>query len=154
MSIVGSRRAWVITAFVALPLTFIWLRLPARRNDPPSFPSQRPSRKWHVDPKQALEHRGRALRLARTWSATDPRSADFSRNPADPSGLLSTDVVECRYVEKPAGGTSPKFECVLADGEAVRVKYGMTQEIHAEVAASRFLTALGFGADRVYSIRR
>ncbi len=78
----------------------------------------------------------------------------MSKNPIDPSGLLSTALVECRHLEKPAGGTSPKFDCVLGDGEAVRVKYGMTQEIHAEIAASRFLTALGFGADRVYSIRR
>jgi hypothetical protein len=151
---VGSRRAWASTAVVALPLTFLWLLLPARRDDPPSFPSARPARKWHVDPAKARQYRDRALKQARTWHATDPRAADFSKNPSDPSGLLSTDVVECRHLEKAAGGTSPKFDCVLADGEVVRVKYGFTKEIHAEVAASRLLTALGFGADRVYSIRR
>ena len=150
----GSRRAWATTAFVALPLTFLWLRLPARRDDPPSFPSPRPARKWNVDPAKARQYRDRALAQARTWHATNPRAADFSKNPSDPSGLLSTGVVECRHLEKSAGGTSPKFDCVLADGEVVRVKYGLTKEIHAEVAASRLLTALGFGADRVYSIRR
>ena len=83
----------------------------------------------------------------------DPRSADFSKNPPDPSGLLSADLVQCRHLDKPAGGTSPKFDCVLSDGEVVRVKYGLTKEIHAEIAASRFLTALGFATDRVYSIQ-
>jgi hypothetical protein len=135
-------------------LTFLWLLLPARPDDAPSFPSPRPARKWKVDPAKAREYRESALKQARTWHATDPRAADLSKNPADPSGLLSTDVVECRHLEKPAGGTSPKFDCVLADGEVVRVKYGLTKEIHAEVAASRLMTALGFGADRVYSIQR
>jgi len=139
---------------VSAPLVFLWLLLPARREEPPSFPSPRPTRKWHVDAAKARDYRNRALKQARTWHATDPRSADFSKNPADPSGLLSTGLVECRHLEKPAGGTSPKFDCALADGEVVRVKYGLTKEIPAEVPASRFLTALGFGADRVYSIER
>jgi hypothetical protein len=150
---VRSRRLWA-TLCVSVPLVFLWLLLPARREDSPSFPSPRPARKWHVDPAKAREYRDRALTQARTWRATDPRSADFSKNPSDPSGLLSAGLVECRHLEKPAGGTSPKFDCVLADGEVVRVKYGLTKEIHAEIAASRFLAALGFGADRVYSIQR
>jgi len=126
-------------------VTFLWLLLPARRDDPPSFPSPRPAKKWHVDPEKAHQQRDRALKQARTWHATDPHSADLSANPSDPSGLLSTDVVECRHLEKAAGGTSPKFDCVLADGEVVRVKYGLTKEINAEIAATRLLTALGFG---------
>ena len=149
-----SRRIWATTAFVSLPVTFLWLLLPARRDDPPSFPSPRPAKKWHVDPEKAHQQRDRALKQARTWHATDPHSADLSANPSDPSGLLSTDVVECRHLEKAAGGTSPKFDCVLADGEVVRVKYGLTKEINAEIAATRLLTALGFGTDRVYSIQR
>jgi hypothetical protein len=139
---------------VSVPLVFLWLLLPARREDSPSFPLPRPARTWHVDPAKAREYRDRALTQARTWHATDPGTADFSKNPSDPSGLLSTDLVECRHLEKPAGGTSPKFDCALADGEVVRVKYGLTKEIHAEIAASRLLTALGFAADRVYSIQR
>ena len=43
---------------------------------------------------------------------------------------------------------------MLPDGEVVKVKYGHTGEIHAELAASRLLAALGFGADRMYLVPR
>jgi hypothetical protein len=138
---------------VSVPLVFLWLLVPARREAPPSFPEPRPARQWHVDPARAREYRDLALKQARVWQATDPRAADFSKNPPDASGLLSEPLVRCQYVTKHAGGTTPKFDCVLSDGEVVRVKYGQTKEIHAEVAASRLLTALGFGADRVYLIQ-
>ena len=48
----------------------------------------------------------------------------------------------------------PKFDCVLESGEALRVKYGQGPEPHAEVAATRLLRALGFGADRVSLVKR
>ena len=53
-----------------------------------------------------------------------------------------------------AHGTTAKFTCALPDGEVVKVKDGHTGEIHAEIAASRLLTALGFGADRMYLVPR
>jgi hypothetical protein len=77
---------------------------------------------------------------------------DLAANPQDPSGALSEPIVRCRYVSAPAHGTTAKFDCVLPDGEVVKVKYGHTGEIHAEVAASRLLAALGFGADRMYLV--
>jgi hypothetical protein len=43
---------------------------------------------------------------------------------------------------------------VLPDGEVVKVKYGHTGEIPAEVAASRLLSALGFGADHMFLVPR
>ena len=46
-------------------------------------------------------------------------------------------------------GTSAKFDCVLEGGEIVKVKYSRNPEIQAEVAATRLITALGFGADEV-----
>ena len=52
------------------------------------------------------------------------------------------------------GGTSTKFDCALDDGEIIRVKYGHQPEIHAEVAATRLLAALGYAADHVYLIPR
>ena len=58
------------------------------------------------------------------------------------------------YLDSAATGTTAKFDCVLPDGEVVKVKYGHTGEIHAEIAATRLLTALGFGADRMYLIPR
>jgi hypothetical protein len=51
-------------------------------------------------------------------------------------------------------GATPKFRCQLADGEIVKVKYGRSNaEIRAEVAATRLMSALGFGADAMYVVR-
>ena len=65
---------------------------------------------------------------------------------------LST--VTCDYVEKRQSGTAPKFFCAVAPGDEVKVKYGRNNlEVYAEVAATRLLWALGFGADRMYPVR-
>ena len=66
-----------------------------------------------------------------------------------PLKTLSQSSIECRFHPEPAHGTTSKFSCILPDGELVKVKYGWTQEVRAEVAASRLLTRLGFGADDV-----
>jgi hypothetical protein len=57
--------------------------------------------------------------------------------------------VDCRFLFTDVSGTTPKFDCELADGRRVKVKYGRTPEISGEIAATRLLTALGFGADQV-----
>ena len=63
-------------------------------------------------------------------------------------------VVDCRYVDEEMSGSTPKFTCVLPDGDKVKVKYGSDNgEVFAEVAATRLLWALGFGADRMYPVR-
>jgi hypothetical protein len=62
--------------------------------------------------------------------------------------------VECRYEPKETTGTTPKFDCRLADGTLVKVKYGVNPEIPGEVAATRLLTALGFVADHMAISRR
>lgn len=96
----------------------------------------------------AKERRAELLRRTRVRHATQPAIArvDFSREPGDaPIGEL----VACRFQLSEPTGTTPKFECVRPDGEVLRVKYGGAPEIPAEVAATRLLTALGFGADHV-----
>ena len=130
-----------------------WL-LPAGREQPP-FPFPPPQQKpiWKAG-SATPEERTLALRRARVWTPTDVAAADVSANPPDPAGTLSDPIVRCRYLDEPAHGTTTKFDCVLRDGEVVKVKYGFTGEIHAEVAASRLLSALGFGADRMFVIRR
>jgi hypothetical protein len=51
-------------------------------------------------------------------------------------------------------GRSPKFSCVINPEDEVKVKYGRQNgEVYAEVAATRLLWALGFGADREYPVR-
>jgi hypothetical protein len=102
----------------------------------------------------AAPTRDTALRQARVWTPIGGAPADLDANPADPSGLLTADIVRCRYLDGAARGTTPKFDCVLPNGDVVKVKYGSTGEIPAEFAASRLLTALGFGADRTFLVRR
>ena len=100
--------------------------------------------------------RADALRRARVWTRPTPpvASADLAANPPGPDTFSPDASVPCTFVLRPSQGWSPKFECVLAGGEAVKVKYGHNSvEVFAEVAASRLLSALGFGADRMYVVR-
>ena len=62
--------------------------------------------------------------------------------------------IDCRYDPKPTTGTTPKFDCVLADGTVVKVKYGVNPEIAGETAATRLLTAFGFLTDDMSIVRR
>ena len=69
-------------------------------------------------------------------------------------GSAEEGEIACRFLPTDATGTTPKFDCELPTGTRVKVKYGNTPEIPAEIAASRLLAALGFGADRVVLARR
>jgi hypothetical protein len=91
-----------------------------------------------------------ALRRAQVWrEPTIPiERADLAR---DRDSL--PDDVECRFEIDASKGTAPKFDCILESGDHVKIKYGGA-EPHGEVAATRLLRALGFGADRVEFIRR
>jgi hypothetical protein len=100
------------------------------------------------------EERLAYLRRAQVWRRTDTASMDLGQGPA--GGFAPGQDVACDYVvpEKKLAGTSPKFDCALAPGEVVKVKYGDTNgEVFAAVAASRLFWALGFGADAVYRVR-
>ena len=150
-----KRRLWIFTgAYIAISFPVAFWLLPTGREAPPSFAPPRPERVWHVDAAHAKELREIALRQARVWAPPEAATANVAGNPPDPSGMLSQPLVRCRYLAEPARGTTPKFDCSLPDGEIVKVKYGLTGEIHAELAASRLLTALGFGADRMYLVPR
>jgi hypothetical protein len=118
------------------------------------FPPPRPALEWPTDPERTDAARNSALRHAKVWQPVDAVAADLSSNPPDPSGLLSEPIVRCRFLPRPPRGTTPKFDCVLGDGEVVKVKYGHNLEIPGEVAGTRLLTALGFGADRIYLVPR
>jgi hypothetical protein len=63
-------------------------------------------------------------------------------------------IKSCWFVHDTPSGTTPKFECVLEDGERVKVKYGREPEIHAEVAATSLLRLLGYAADEVTMVPR
>jgi hypothetical protein len=98
--------------------------------------------------------RDEALRAARVWTAPvrPIAEADLAANPS--GGFRPEDEVDCTFILRPSQGWSPKFECALASGEEVKVKYGHNSvEVFAEVAATRLMAALGFGADRMYVVR-
>jgi hypothetical protein len=106
---------------------------------------------------QRVTAREEALRAARVWRAPSiPISqVDFSQNPQTPHGFRSSEEVSCRFVIQKVGGTTPKFRCELPDGRIVKVKYGSgNPEPPAETAATRLLSALGFGADEMFVVRR
>ena len=86
-----------------------------------------------------------ALSRAMVW-ATPAAPIAQARLDSDPKQPQS---IECTFAVTDVGGTSPKFDCTLESGERIRVKYGRTPEIPSEVAVSRLLHALGFGADDV-----
>jgi hypothetical protein len=74
--------------------------------------------------------------------------------PEEPGAFPLGATVHCKYLDKQLGGLSPKFACVTPEGDELKVKYGGTNgEVYAEVASTRLLWLLGFGADRMYSVR-
>jgi hypothetical protein len=100
--------------------------------------------------------RMRALRAARVWRepARPIASADLAANPEGPDTFGRDEDVSCTFHLHPSEGWSPKFTCALPSGEELKVKYGHgNAEVFAEVAATRLLSALGFGADRMYVVR-
>jgi hypothetical protein len=82
-----------------------------------------------------------------------PSRANLGVNPQSNFQYGERDDVHCRFSLEPVSGMTLKFYCELANGTLVKVKYGQTnQELYAEVAATRLVSALGFGADRMYVV--
>jgi hypothetical protein len=94
--------------------------------------------------------RAQALARAQVWRAPNVpvARAFFGADRTTPSSI------ECRFRLMDVGGTTPKFHCVLESGKDVRAKYGPGSEIPGEAAATRLLSALGFGADTVTLVER
>ncbi|MEO7890328.1 MAG: hypothetical protein ABIW19_10030 [Vicinamibacterales bacterium] len=109
---------------------------------------------FHHDPPASASDREQRLRLlARARVFVDP--SDHRDQP----GWAAADFpdaadVSCIYVPKAPRGTTLKFDCRTSSGEIVKVKYGRTRERLAEVAATRLLRAMDFGADRVSFVQR
>jgi hypothetical protein len=97
-----------------------------------------------------------ALRSARVWRqpSVPISQANLKDNAPGADGFASDSEVTCRMVLEPVGGMTPKFNCELPGKDVVKVKYGAANpELYAEVAATRLLAALGFGADRMYLVK-
>ena len=140
----GRRVATVILGgIVALPAFHAW-----RVRRQPIVEPDRSSVEWRT--REDVLSRAKVL----AYPSVDVSRVDFSKTPHDSKPLgLDGRLVECRYLPKPTNATSPKFDCELPGGEVVKVKYD-TLEIQAELAATRLLAGLGFGADHISLVPR
>ena len=100
------------------------------------------------------ELRAEYLRRAAVWRPTPIPEMDLFHGPPAKDGFEPDQQVTCDYArpDKPLTGNTPKFLCDLGGGDVVKVKYN-SGEVFAEVAASRLLWAIGFGADRDYPVQ-
>ncbi|MGE5836076.1 MAG: hypothetical protein ACM4AI_16465 [Acidobacteriota bacterium] len=133
------RRVLLLTLAVVLcvpPVRYVVLRATAHDVD-------RTTPAWRA--------REAVLAHARVFVPSPPAIAtvDLSRLPDEMTTPDAARALSCRYVPKPTTGTTSKFDCRLDTGEIVKVKYGHSRERQGEIAATRLLAALGFGADRV-----
>jgi hypothetical protein len=95
-----------------------------------------------------------AIRRAQVWSPTNVASMDVKAGAPGAGAFTAGETVTCDYLDKRMKGRSPKFACLLAPDDELKVKYGRHNgEVYAEVAATRLFWALGFGADRVYPVQ-
>jgi hypothetical protein len=133
--------AFVIALVLALPGWLIWAATPAAVGQSPT--------KAHTPVSTDA------------WMLAGSDSADQRRHLLSRAGFQLTvadrawpPLDECHYLPDVPSGTTPKFDCVFAGGETLKVKYGGDPELYAEVAASRLLTALGYGADDMRFVER
>ena len=156
----GVRRATILSAAALLAVvTAAWLWATYRTSDdhlPPGAYEPLAEPHWDVADDRATGIRDDALARARVWRepAGPIDRVDFTRNPGDDDPLDPTRPISCKFLPRVTSGTTPKFDCILPGGRVVKVKYGGSPELHAEVAASRLLAALGFGADRMDLVTR
>lgn len=100
------------------------------------------------------ESRKSLIARAKVWLPVDTPSLDLKAGPTGPGAFASGATITCDYLDKKLTGMSAKFACRLPEGDEIKVKYGGSNgEVYGEVAASRLLWALGFGADHMYSVR-
>ena len=95
-----------------------------------------------------------AIHHAQVWTATNVPSMNLRAGPQGPFAFTPNGTVSCDFVDRPRGaGSTPKFSCVTASGQELKVRYGETNgEVYAQVAATRLLWAIGFWSNRMYPV--
>ena len=102
----------------------------------------------------AKESRATVIARAQVWEAANIPSKDLKTGPAGEKAFTFLETVTCKYDNKKLTGKTPKFACKTDSDDELKVKYGGSNgEVYAEVAATRLLWALGFGADGQYSVK-
>jgi hypothetical protein len=93
------------------------------------------------------------FRRAQVWTPTRVAELDLRMGPPIKGAFEPDQYVECDFVESKPSGSSKKFNCKVADGDIVKVRYGADNgEVEGSILASRLLWALGFGADAAYPV--
>jgi hypothetical protein len=88
------------------------------------------------------------------WTPRNVAATDIKTGPAERGAFRVGAEVKCQYAERKLDGKTPKFECAISPNDEVKVKYGLLNgEVYGEVAGTRLLWVLGFGADRMYPVR-
>lgn len=133
----------IIAASTGLIVAALMARTPGR-SEPAAAPVKKATK--NVSPQERAD----ALARAQVWRkpAVPVGRAELGAQASQPNFL------SCRFKITDLNGTAQKFDCTLEDGQPIRVKYGHTPEIPSEVAASRLLRALGFGADEVNMVEK
>ena len=128
-----------------------WLAAADYRTIPPEGNFQEPaSRDLKLTGPDAAARRREALRRA---TFIVPERFQHLRDSL-PADLREHGLPACRLSVSELSGTTPKFDCVFAGGETVKVKYGNEAEIHGEAAATALLRLLGYGSDVVTIVPR
>ena len=98
--------------------------------------------------------RADAIARAQVWRRTNIPDMNIKAGPDVRGGFPFHATIVCNYTVKDMSGASPKFTCLRGEEDELKVKYGGTNaEVYAEVAATRLLWALGFGADAMFPVR-
>ncbi len=117
---------------------------------PAGAPQWHPEKPKIKSAKVSDAERNELLSRGHVWRQprTPIEQVNFAADPHQAKAMA------CRFRVTELGGTAPKFDCNLESGELIRVKYGKTGEVPAEVASTRLLRALGFGADYVQFVEQ
>jgi hypothetical protein len=95
-----------------------------------------------------------AIARAQVWRPTTIPAMNIRLGPTGSGAFAPGATVNCDYLDKKLSGNSPKFACAITPGDELKVNFGANNgEVYGEVASTRLLWALGFGADAMYPAR-
>lgn len=103
------------------------------------------------------ESRTSLIARAKVWHRVDTPSLDLKKGPPGTGSFALGETIACEYADTQLSGATPKFACRRPDGDELKVKYldpnNKNGEVYGEILGTRLLWALGFGSDRMYSVR-
>jgi hypothetical protein len=126
----------------------------AAAREPTQDPGQKPLKKRALKKPVTPAARLAFIQKAQVWAPTNVPQMDLRAGPQGPGAFHPNESVTCDYVKAELPGTTKKFDCAVANGDVVKVRYGQENgKVEGAVLASRLLWALGFGTDRLYPVR-